>query len=250
METPKKKKETEDEEKDEKETAKREIVVPGEVIVSGQEFLPGEGTARDGKDIISLKFGLIEKTDRLIKVISLTGAYIPRIGNTVVGQIVDVTFNGWVVDVLSPQLAFLPASECMGRVDKNDLTEFYDFRDTIVTKIKSVKSRGADLTMRDHGLRKLEGGLITRINPTRVPRIIGRGGSMVNTIKEITGCNIIVGQNGIIWIRGRNVDEEMLAKEAIELIVKKPFIDGLTEKVKDFLLSKTNKKAEYVENTD
>lgn len=228
----------------------RNLIAPGEIIATGQEFLPGEGTIREGKDIIATRFGLIEKSDKLIKIIPLSGAYIPRIGNTVVGQIIDVTFNGWIVDIASPQLAFLPAAECMGRVNKNDLTEFYDFKDTIVTKINSIKARGVDLTMRDHGLRKIEGGMITRINPTRVPRIIGRGGSMVNTIKEITECNITVGQNGVIWIKGKNVDEEMLAKEAIELIAKKPFADGLTEKIKEYLLNKTNKKAEHVENKD
>lgn len=216
----------------------RVIVAPGEVVATGMEFLPGEGTKRDGNEIISLKFGLLEKQDKLVKVIPLSGAYIPRVGNTVLGEIVDITFNGWVVDIASPQLAFLPVTECFGYVNKKDLTETFNFHDIIVAKIKSVKSRGVDLTMKERGLKDLQGGMIIQINPTRVPRVIGRAGSMVNIIKEETGCSIIVGQNGIIWLKGTSVENELLAKAAIDLIVEKPFIDGLTEKVKAFLEKK------------
>lgn len=216
----------------------RIIVAPGEVVAEGMQFLPGEGTRRDGNDIISLKFGLLEKQEKLVKVIPLSGAYIPRIGNTVIGEIIDVTFNGWIVDIESPQLAFLPVAECFGYINKKDLTETFDFHAVIVTKIKSVKSRGVDLTMKERGLKDLEGGMLVKVNPTRVPRVIGRAGSMVNIIKDETGCNIIVGQNGIIWLKGVSVENELLAKEAIDLIVEKPFTEGLTEKIKIFLEKK------------
>lgn len=216
----------------------RVVVAPGETVAEGMSFLPGEGTKRDGNEIISLKFGLLEKQDKLVKVIPLSGAYIPRIGNTVVGEIIDVTFNGWIVDIASPQLAFLPVAELFGFINKRDLTETFDFHNIIVTKIKSVKSRGVDLTMKERGLKDLQGGMIVQVNPTRVPRVIGRAGSMVSVIKEETGCNIIVGQNGIIWLKGASVENELLAKEAIDLIVEKPFTEGLTEKVKAFLEKK------------
>ena len=159
-------------------------------------------------------------------------------GEDVIGKITDVSFNGWFVDILSAHLSFLPLSGCEGRINKNDLTEVYDIGDIIVSKVKSVKSRTIDLTMRDRGLHKLTGGLIIKVNASRVPRIIGRSGSMVKTIKDETACNIIIGQNGLIWIKGINIDDELLAKEAIDFIVKKPFIEGLTDKIKDFLEKK------------
>lgn len=241
-ETKKKQEDKEHEEETvEHEHKPRVITVPGEVLVSGPGYLPGEGTRREGQDIVSSKFGVVEKNDKLIKVIPLSGAYIPRIGNNVIGEITDVTFNGWIVDISSPQMAFLPASECFGFINKRDLTEYYTFGDNIVTKIKAIKSRGVDVTMKDRALRKLEGGMIIHINPTRVPRIIGRAGSMINTIKDETGCSIVVGQNGIVWIKGTNVENELLAKEAIEIIVEKPFVEGLTEKIKEFLSSKVKK---------
>lgn len=215
----------------------REIVVPGETLEKGKDFLPGEGTRREGDEIIASKFGLLEKVDRLVKVIPLSGAYIPRAGNTVIGQIVDVNFNGWMIDVLAAHQAFLPVMECFGYINKKDLTEVYTFKDIIVTKIRAVKPRSVELTMKEKGLRKLEGGMLVKINPTRVPRIIGKAGSMVKTIKDETRCNIIVGQNGLVWIRSdeNDVEKEIIAKKAIELIVEKPFHTGLTEKIKQFL---------------
>lgn len=222
-------------EENKEEREKREIVVPGEVVAKGFEYLPGEGTKREGSEVIAIKYGLLDKNDRFVKIIPLSGAYIPRVGNTVVGKVTDVSFNGWFVDILSAHLSFLPISECAGRINKNDLAEVYDIGDMLVAKVKSVKTRTVDISMRDRGLHGLSGGLIMKVNSSRVPRIIGRSGSMVKTIKDETACNIIIGQNGLIWIKGTNVDDELLAKEAISFIAEKPFIEGLTDKIKDFL---------------
>lgn len=213
----------------------RKIVVPGEVIESGSDFLPGEGTRREGKDIVSIRFGLLDMNDKLIKVIPLSGAYVPRPGNVVIGQVYDMTFNGWLIDIASPFNSFLSAMEVGRFVNKNDLSETLDFRDIVVAKIKDIKSRGIDLTMRERGLKKLEGGMLIRINSAKVPRVIGKAGSMVSMLKQETGTNIIVGQNGIIWIGAESVENELLAKKAIEFIAEKPFIHGLSELVKKFL---------------
>lgn len=219
---------------------KREIVVPGEVIAKG-DFLPGEGTLKSGTELISIRFGLLEKIDKLVKVIPLSGAYVPRRGNTVIGQITDISFNGWMVDILAPYTTFLPVIEFCGRIHKDDLAEYLSFGDMIVSKIKAVKGKGVDLSMRDPGMQRLDGGIIIQISPTRVPRVIGRAGSMVSEIKAETDCNIVVGQNGLIWISGKDIEGEILAKEAIEMIARKPFVEGLTEKVKEFLTERKEK---------
>jgi exosome complex component RRP4 len=54
---------------------------------------------------------------------------------------------------------------------------------------------------------------------------------MVNLIKEKTGCQITVGQNGWIWIKGHSLESEIKARKAIELVSNKVFVGGLTEKV-------------------
>ena len=84
-------------------------------------------------------------------------------------------------------------------------------------------------------MRKLIGGKIIQICAVKVPRVIGKQGSMVGMIKDATGCQIIVGQNGRIWVSGKNPEDELLATRAIALIEEKAHISGLTEVVKQFL---------------
>ena len=225
----------EPEQEDTVESSHREIVIPGEKIADGDDYLAGEGTRKEGKSIIASRFGLADKSDRLIKIIPLSGIYMARRGNIVIGKVLDITFNGWIIDIGSPYASFLPVAECPRFINKNDLAEFYDIGDMIVAKVWSVKRKGIDLTIKSRGLGKLEGGMIIKINSNKVPRVIGKAGSMINLIKEATGCDITVGQNGIIWIRGSKVEDELFAEKAIRFVTEKSFIEGLTEKTKEWI---------------
>jgi exosome complex component RRP4 len=77
-----------------------------------------------------------------------------------------------------------------------------------------------------------------------VPRIIGKQGSMVSMIKKATNCNIIVGQNGVVWIKGLNPEDELITVQTITKIELESHISGLTERIKNFLQSK-GKKVEF-----
>lgn len=221
---------------EEKEEVKKlGIVVPGEIIVSGDNYLPGDNTRREGKEILAGKFGLAEERGRLIKIIPLSGVYMPRRGNVVIGKAIDLTFSGWIIDISAPYQGFLSAMEVPRFINKNDLGNFIDIGDMVTCKVYSVKRKGIDLTIKARGLGKLENGIIIKVNSNKVPRIIGKEGSMIKIIKDATGCDIIVGQNGIIWIRGNKVEDELKAKKAIEFITTKSVVSGLTEKVKEFL---------------
>jgi exosome complex component RRP4 len=210
----------------------RKIVIPGEVIVQGEDYLPGEGTEKKGTEIVAMKFGLAEESNRLIKVISLSGVYEPRRGNVVIGKVENVTFNGWVIDIDAAESSFLPVVEVPRFVKREELDELMDIGDMVVAKIWGINKRGIDLSIKTRGLGKIDEGMIVKINPNKVPRIIGKEGSMVNLVKEETGCNITVGQNGLIWIKGNKIEEELIAKKAILFIAEKSFISGLTEEVK------------------
>lgn len=212
-------------------SVKRKVVIPGEIIVKGEDYLPGEGTKRDGDHIISMRFGLSEEAGKVVRVISIFGAFIPRRNNVVIGRIGDITFNGWIVDIDSAQQAFLPIDEVPRFINKSEMDQFLDIGDIIAAKIWSVKSKGIDLALKGKGLGRLEGGFIFRIIPSRVPRIIGREGSMINLIKDKTKCNITVGQNGWIWVKGPTTEDEIKARRAIEFVADKVFVNGLTEKV-------------------
>jgi len=216
------------------EHSKRRPVVPGEVIVSGEDYLPGDGAKREGNDIIATRFGLAEESGRVVKVIAITGAFIPRRGNVVLGRVTDITFHGWVIDIGSASEAFLPIEESPRFVSKAEMDQFMAIGDIVAAKIWSVKSKGIDLTLKGKGLGKLEGGFVFRINPNRVPRVIGKEGSMINLIKDNTSSNITVGQNGWIWIYSDSIDNGIKARRAIEFVVDKVHIEGLTEKMEEW----------------
>jgi len=214
------------------ENTERTVVIPGEVIMSGENYLPGEGTEKRGNDIVALRYGLAEEISRLVKVIPLSGVYHPRRGNVVIGKISNLTFNGWLIDIGSPENSFLSIAEYPKFVQKNELDGIMSIGDMAVAKIKDVSRKSVDLTMRLRGLGKIDEGIIIKINPNKVPRVIGKEGSMINLIKEETGCNITVGQNGFIWIKGDSIEKELFAKKAFDFVTEKSFLSGLTEEVK------------------
>jgi exosome complex component RRP4 len=213
---------------------KRTIVVPGEVITSGEDFLPGEGARRVENNIVASRYGLSEEMGRVVKVIPLFGAFVPRRNNVIIGRVTDITYHGWLVDIDSATSGFLPIEEFPRYVNKNEMDQYLKVGDTISAKIWSVKPKGIDLAMKGRGLGKLEDGFIFRIIPARVPRVIGREGSMITLVKEKTGCNITVGQNGWVWIKGESIDAEIKARKAIEFIAEKVLLSGLTEKMEEW----------------
>jgi exosome complex component RRP4 len=213
----------------------RKIVVPGETIISGEDFLPGEGTRRDGNDIVSCKYGLADVSDRVVKIISLSGVYFPRRGNAIIGTVININYRGWVIDFDGHFNGFLPLTEVPRFINKGELRDYLDFGDVICAKIVETEESSLVLSMKFREFGKLNGGQIIYINPNRVPRVIGKEGSMVKIIKEATNTLINVGQNGVIWIKGKTVEEELKAKKIIEYICENCFITGLTEKVEEFI---------------
>ena len=231
----------------------RQIAVPGEVIVKGNEYLPSEGSYRDGEEVIAGRFGVVSIYDKQVRVIPISGAYYPRRGNTIIGTIVDITFNGWLIDFGGATNAFLPVSEVPKYINRNELREFLDFGESVIIKVWDVKSKGIDVSMKMRGFGKIEGGMIISVNSNKVPRIIGKEGSMVNIIKAATGCEITVGQNGKVWIYGSSAEKELATKRIIDFIVENSIVNGLTEKVEDFIKKlglKINKIEIIKENTD
>jgi exosome complex component RRP4 len=231
----------------------RQIVVPGETIVKGNEYLPGEGAYRDGAEVVAGRFGIANVSDKHVRVIPISGAYYPRRGNTIIGTVVDITFNGWLIDFGGAQNAFLPVAEVPRYINKNELREYLDFGDSVVVKVWDVKSRGVDVSMKMRGFGKIEGGMIVSINPNKVPRVIGKEGSMVKIIKSATRCEITVGQNGKVWISGNSIEEELATKKIIEFVAQNATVNGLTEKVEKYIKGlgmKVDKIEIVAENTD
>lgn len=230
----------------------RDIVVPGEILAEGMDYLPSYGTYRQGENIHARKLGLANIDGKVIKLIPLSGRYLPKRGDTIIGKVEEILFSGWRVDTNSAYSAMLSISDATSSYIKRgaDLTKFFNIGDWIITKITNVTSQNLiDLTMKGPGLKKLHGGRIIKVNCNKVPRIIGKSGSMVSMIKKATNTRILVGQNGIVWIDGAP-EEERLVVETIQKIVKESHLSGLTDRIKSFLEEKTGKKVELPERAD
>lgn len=219
----------------------RKIVIPGEVIENREGYFAGSGTEKIGKNIIAAQFGLAEESNKLIKIIPLSGNYEPRRGNVIIGRVEMVTMNGWIINFGNAENAFLPVMEVPKFIPKGELESFMNIGDMCVAKIFSIKGRNIDLTVKMRELGKINEGIVFRINPNKVPRVIGKEGSMVKLINSKTGCNVTIGQNGFIWIKGDTIEKEVEAKRAIEFIAEKSFIDGLTEKVEEWFKNEEEK---------
>jgi len=212
-------------------TEERQLVVPGEVIAKGDDFLPGENTKKEDGQVIALKYGLSDISENIVKVISVSGVYQARRGNVVIGGVVGLTSAGWLIDVGVAENAFLSIMEVPRYVDKNALHEVMNIGDAVIAKIWNIGSRGIDLSVKMRGFGKLNDGMIFEINCNKIPRIIGKEGSMINLIKENTGCNISVGQNGLIWVKGESIDMELFARRAIKYVEENSTREGLTDAV-------------------
>ena len=212
-------------------TEERQIVIPGENIISGDNFLPGEGAYRDGNEVVAKRYGIVNISDNYVRVVPLSGVYFPRRNNVIIGTISGITMNGWLIDFGGSQNAFLSLNEVPRYINKNELKEFLDFGDSVIVKIWDTQSRGIDTSIKQRGLGKIEGGMLINVNPNKVPRIIGKEGSMVKLIRNATDCSLTVGQNGVVWVKSNKIENEILAKKIIEYIVENSVLIGLTEKV-------------------
>jgi exosome complex component RRP4 len=213
---------------------RRQLVVPGDLLAEG-DYIAGENTFRFNSKIYASRIGLVEYEDKKVSVVALRAFYIPRVGDTVIGTVVEVGFNGWVVDINAPYLALLRASEVLNRPfkpQKDDLTQVLDVGDLVVAKIVSYdRTHNPQLSVDEPGLGKITRGQVVKITPTKIPRVIGKKGSMISMIKQETGCHIILGQNGVILITGKSMEDEELAMMAIHKIEEESHTTGLTDRI-------------------
>jgi len=219
------------------EKEKRNIVVPGEIVGESSKYLAGHGIYKDENYLRAGRLGILNQDEKLIRIIPLNGKYIPKLNDRVIGRIFDVLLSGWRLEINSPYSAVLTLKDATSEFIQRgvNLTQFYDLGDYVITKIVNVTTQKlVDLTMKGPGLRKLNGGRIVSVNPHKVPRIIGKEGSMVQMIKETTGCDIVVGQNGWIWLSG-DPEMELIAVNSFKKIEEEAHTSGLTERMKDFL---------------
>jgi exosome complex component RRP4 len=209
------------------------IVVPGDLL-SDDIDKAGEGTFVENEMVYSLRYGLIDEKEK-IRVIPLSGKYIPAIGDVVIGMVSDISFSNWKIDINAPYEALMHISEYPRRIESSEMAKIMRVGDLAIFKVIDVdKSMKIELSPREGQLRVLTSGRVVEVSYTKVPRIIGRAGSMISLLKSKLDVSIFVGKNGRIWINGKAADEE-LAVRVIKQIEQEAHTSGLTDRITKLL---------------
>ena len=193
------------------------IVVPGELIST--KIIRGRYlyTSKEGTRVAVI--GVYDETQE--KFIPLKGSYIPSVGDIVIGIVDEEKPIGYGVDILSPYKGLLPSRATRihlapGDVISAEIFDVSEVKDAILGRV-----------------RRLYGGRLTSISPTKVSRVIGKKNSMLNILQQGTECEIVVGRNGVIWIKGKHIQK---AIDAIMKIEQEAHISGLTERIQNMLM--------------
>lgn len=220
----------------------RRVVVPGDVIeLPNPRLKPGPGTyTREGK-VFAARLGILAERQGQLAVIPLSGVYVPRGGDLVIGIVTEVGPSNWLLNINAPYPAPMHSSETPWKIEFGETAEYLKAGDAALCKILFVdETKKTQVTMKDPNARKLEGGQIIEIQPSKVARVIGKTGSMITLIKKYTGVWMFVGQNGRIWLNGE-MPAIQTAINAIRYIEEEAHKTGLTEKVNAFLQNATGR---------
>ncbi len=234
---------------DDEETS-RDIVVPGEILTEDtKNYLPGRGTIfnKDRTKIISLNIGLKQVKRNYINVIPLRGFYTPRPGDKIIALVTDKNPVKYICDINAKDKGILKPKNTVARgkprgyrggaPDRQDnSTVKYNIGDILIVKVLSAdRLNKPELTTVGKYLGKRHDGLVITIDTPKIPRVIGRSGSMIKMLKNLTKSNIFVTQNGRIWLKSEDIAYERLLIDAIRKIEKEAHTVGLTDRMSEYI---------------
>ena len=214
---------------------KREIVIPSQFLGEIKNKKAGRGTFIENGKIYSEILGVLNANSQYINIIPLKGRYDPIEKDFVIGIVEEPMASSWLVDINAAYPALLHINEVPWDVDFGETERYLNYGDSIMAKVLQVdQEKKLQITLKDRNLYKIKGGQIISVEPSKVPRIIGKKGSMISLLKKYTKCRIIVGQNGRIWIDGDN-DSIKKVIDTIKMIEDEVLSYGLTNKIEELL---------------
>jgi len=213
----------------------RELVVPGQLIAEGGYSIR-EGAFREGDKFYASVVGLADLHGQDIRIIPLQGRYIPKRGDAVIGVVIDTHHSGWILDLNSPYVGNLFVSDLLHRkVDllTEDIDQYLSMGDVVMAEVKDVNElMRVQLEAGEVGMGRVTGGKMVELVPTKIPRVIGKKGSMIATIQNASGCRVRAGQNGRIMIWGNDPRMVNAVVEALLMIEREAHTSGLTDRVR------------------
>jgi len=221
----------------------REIVIPSQLLGDVKQKKAGRGTFVENGKIYAEVLGVLNAGSDYINVVPIKGRYDPVPQDFVIGIVIEPMASSWLVDINAAYPALLHVNEVPWDVDFGETEKYLNTGDCVMAKVSSVdQEKKLNITLKDRNLYKVKGGILFEVEPSKVPRIIGKKGSMISLLKKYTGCRIFVGQNGRVWADGENQGIQKVI-DTINLIEKESLSYGLTNKIED-LLKKDSKEVE------
>ena len=220
--------------------SKKRYVLPGDFITTAPLRLR-ENVTLKGKRILSTAIGLSDVSYDSVRVIPLTGVYIPKIDDLVIGKIKYIHGNSWFADINSCYEGMLLAKDVFGRGSNTTLSDMktrLGKSDLILARIANYdRTREPLLSIAGQNLGKIDSGELVKISPTKIPRLIGKHGSMIQTIEASTNATITIGQNGLIVVSSNETNGLLKALAAIRMVEEQAHLANLTDKMKKMLES-------------
>ena len=215
-----------------------QFVIPGDIIVTGSYTL-AQNVVLDGDKVMSTAIGFYEIEDNQVNVIPLTGLYNPKIDDFVIGKVKSHSSLSWEVDINSYYASMLPASDIFGRnylPSKDDLSLKLNVGDIVAARIVNAGgTRDPLISIAGQNLGKIDSGELIKISPAKIPRLIGKHGSMIQTIEAATNAAVTIGQNGLIVLKCDNSAGLKKAIASIKMMDKALHDTNLMEKVQNLL---------------
>jgi len=214
---------------------KREIVIPSQLLGDVKDKKAGRGTFVEKGKIYAEVLGVLNSNSNYVNVVPLKGRYDPIENDFVIGIVEEPMASSWLVNINAAYPALLHVNEVPWDVDFGETERYLNHGDSLMAKVLRVdQEKKLQITLNDRNLYKIKGGQIIEVEPSKVPRIIGKKGSMITLLKKYAKCRIFVGQNGRIWIDG---DEDDIKKvtDTIKMIEDESLAYGLTNRIEELL---------------
>ena len=216
---------------------KNQFVLPGDTISGSYE--PAQNVILDDNRLLSTAIGFCEINDNEASVSALTGFYIPRSDDLVIGKIKSHTSMVWEIDINSYHVGILPAFDIFGKdynPSKHDLSSKLNIGDLVAVRIVSGDTaRDPLVTISGENLGKIDSGELVKISSAKISYLISKHSSMIQTIESSTDTSITIGQNGLVVVSGGESNGLLKAIEAIQMVEEQAYLADLTDKVKKML---------------
>lgn len=183
-----------------------QLVCPGDVVTAEPGTLRGKGVLEreDGK-LVATMCGVVEQVNKLLYVRPLKHRYGGSVGDVVVGRVVEVQSERWMVEIGTAMLANLhlgavnlPGNVQRRRTDEDALRmrELFEENDLISAEVQKVHETG-ELSLQTRSARygKLQNGVLVALPSVYVRR----QAQHLVTLPQI-GVMVVLGNNGWVWV--------------------------------------------------